>query len=105
MHAEDISILVSPGIGDDDVRLVPTYKYRLLSLILRVMPTRSPQLLKKVGGVLPRLRPNEVFRPGKHDMWKVKFSIHSACVAHIEEGGKPIEARRRSPDNLGFRFI
>ena len=105
MHAEDISILAPPGICDDEVYLVPTYKYRLLRLVLRVMPTRGPQLLKKVGGVLPRLWPIEAFRPGKHDMRKVKFPIYSVCVALVKEGGEPIKALRRSLDKLGFGFL
>jgi len=105
VHAEDISILAPPGICDDEVHLVPTYKYRLLRLVLRVMPTRGQQLLKKVGGVLPCLWPIEAFRPGKHDMREVEFSIHSVCVAHVEEGSEPIEALRRSPNKLGFGFL
>ena len=102
MHAEDISILVPPGICDDEVHLVPTYQYRLLRLVLRVMPTRGPQFFKEVGGVLSCLRPIEAFRARKHDMRKMEFPIHSICIAHVEEGGEPIEAIRRSPDKLGF---
>lgn len=105
MQAEDLSILAPPGICDDKVHLVPADKYRLLRLVLRVMPTRGTQFLKEVGGVLPCLWPIEAFRAGEHDVRKVEFPIHSGGVARIEGCSEPVEALRCRPDKLGFGLL
>jgi hypothetical protein len=55
--------------------------------------------------MLPGVWPIETIRSGKHDMWKVKFPVHSVRVACIEESRESIEALRRIPDKLGFRFL
>ncbi len=72
---------------------------------LCVMPTRGSQLFKKVSRALSHLWLIKAFRPGKHNMRKVEFSIHAICIAQAGEAGETIEALRRSPDKLGFGFL
>ena len=105
MHGEDDPTFVSPGIRDHEVHLIPTYEHRLFRLVLCVMPTGGLQFSKEIDGVLPCLSPNQALRPRKHDMRKVEFTIHSVCVARVEEGSEPIETHRGSLDELGVEFL
>ena len=92
VHAEDVSALAPPGIRDDEMHFVGAYEYRFLHLVPRVMPTSGPQFLEEVGGMVSRLRPIETLRPGKHDMRKVEFTVHSVCIARVEKSSEAIEA-------------
>ena len=85
--------------------LIPTYEHRLLRLVLCVIPTGGSQFRKEIDGVVPRLSPNQPLRPRKHDMRKAEFTIHSVCVARVEEGSEPIETLRGSMDELGVEFL
>jgi hypothetical protein len=69
------------------------------------MPTGGSQFRKEIDWVLSCLSPNQAFRPRKHDMRKVEFTIHSVCVARVEEGSEPIETHRGCVDELGVEFL
>nr|CAP47466.1 putative integron gene cassette protein [uncultured bacterium]CAP48906.1 putative integron gene cassette protein [uncultured bacterium] len=105
MHGEGDPTFVSPGIYDHEVHLIPTYEHRFLRLVLCVMPTGGSQFPKEVDGVVPRLSPNQPLRPRKHDVRKVEFTIHSVCVASVEEGSEPIETLRGSMYEIGVEFL